>query len=65
MKAKNVKELRDSLLDNFDKMQTNKMNAGLGKELANTAGKILGSVKIEIEYCKLNDIKREIDFLEY
>lgn len=60
----NISELRKSLIDNYDKMKVNKMNAGLGKELSNTAGKIIASAKLEVEYMQLLGVKRIIPFLE-
>lgn len=60
----NITELRESLNDNYIKMKANKMNVKLGKELANTAGKILNSVKVELEYNQFMGIKNQIPFLE-
>ena len=37
---------------------------GLGKELANTAGKIINSLKVELEYNQILSLKQEIDFLK-
>lgn len=60
----NITDLRNSLLDNYDKMKSKKMELKHGKELANTAGKILNSLKIELEYNTLVGNKNKIDFLE-
>lgn len=60
----NIEELRKSLADNYTKMKANKMNLNLGKELANTAGKIINSVKVQLEYNQMMDNKQEIDFLK-
>lgn len=61
---RNVRELRESLADNYDQMRDKKMDCNLGKELANTAGKILHSVKIELEYNTYMGTKKRIEFLE-
>ena len=61
----NIKQLRDSLADNYNKMRSKKMTLQSGKELANTAGKILSSCKVEMEYQQRMNIKKKIDFLEY
>jgi hypothetical protein len=45
-------------------MKAKKMPIGLGKELSNAAGKILNSLKVELEYNQLLGIKTEIPFLE-
>lgn len=59
----NIIELRTSLADNYESMKAKKMELKLGKELANTAGKIINSLKIELEYNSMMDIKKTIPFL--
>lgn len=61
---KNITELRASLSDNYTKIKSKKMGLDRGKELANTAGKILTSCKIELEYNSMLVNKKKIDFLE-
>ena len=61
----NIKDLRDSLATNYELMANKKMDLKQGKELANTAGKLLGTLKIELEYSQLQGTKKKIDFLEY
>lgn len=61
----NIKQLRESLSDNYVKMTKKKLPIQTGKELANTAGKILGTCKVELEYNRVMGIKKKIDFLEY
>ena len=41
------------------------MTLKTGKELANMAGKIINSCKVELEYNAYMDIKTKIPFLEY
>jgi len=60
----NITELRQSLADNYEKMKANEMELKMGKELANTAGKIIGSLKVELEYNQLMGVKKDIAFLE-
>lgn len=60
----NITELRKSLADNYSKMKAGKMSIGIGKELANTAGKIINSLKVELEYNQMMNIKNRIDFLD-
>lgn len=61
---KNITELRNSLAENYEKMKSKKMDLKIGKELANTAGKILSTVNMELKYQQINGIKEKIDFLE-
>ena len=44
-------------------MKKKEMDLKMDKELANTAGKILNSLKIELEYNSLLGFKKTIDFL--
>lgn len=60
----NITELRTSLADNYENMKAKKMDLKMGKELANTAGKIINSLKVELEYNSMMDIKETIPFLE-
>lgn len=60
----NITELRDSLADNYTRMKEREMDLATGKELSNAAGKIINSLKVELEYNQLMDIKERIDFLE-
>lgn len=60
----NIGELRKSLSENYSKMKAKKMSLPMGKELANTAGKILSSLKVELEYNSQMGVKKKIDFLE-
>ena len=60
----NIVELRNSLADNYTKLKAGKMNVALGKELANTAGKIINSCKTQLEYQQMIGSKKKIEFLE-
>jgi hypothetical protein len=59
----NINELRQSLSDNYTQMKSGNMKIALGKELSNAAGKILSSVKVELEYAKMLNEKPDIQFL--
>lgn len=60
----NITELRKSLAENYAKMKGKKMPIATGKELANTAGKILSSCKVQLEYHQHMGLKQRIEFLE-
>lgn len=60
----NMKDLRDSLLDNYNKMKSKEMDLKEGKELSNCAGKVIQSIKVELEYQALTGNIKEIDFLK-
>ena len=59
----NIKELRESLADKYEKMKANEMEIKIGKELANTAGKVINTLKVELEYNKMVNNKAKIPFL--
>lgn len=60
----NITELRKSLADNYEKMKAGEMEIKQGKELSNCAGKIIQSLKVELEYQTLLGINKEIDYLK-
>jgi hypothetical protein len=60
----NITDLRASLADNYEKMKADEMELRTGKELANTAGKIIASLKVELEYNSIMGIKNTIEFLQ-
>jgi hypothetical protein len=64
MQINNIEELRYSLTDNYCKMYDKKMPLGMGKELANTGGKIMASLKLELDYNEKMGYKDKIAFLE-
>jgi hypothetical protein len=65
MQITNIKQLRESLTDNYEKIKDKRMPLNIAKELANTAGKIINSCKVELEYnALLKNDKAEIDFLK-
>ena len=61
----NIKELRDSLTENYELLKNQKMSIKLAKELANTSGKVLTSLRVELEYDKMTDTTPNIEFLNY
>lgn len=62
-KPKDIHELREQLLDAYDMVKTDPRRANQVKEMANTAGKILGTLKLELEYAMLRQERPNIPFL--
>mgnify|MGYP005839787641 CR=1 FL=1 len=60
----NITELRQSLGENYEELKAGKMDIKMAKELANTAGKMINTVKVELEYKKMTRSKKSIPFLE-
>jgi hypothetical protein len=62
-KPKNIHELRDQLLDAYDWVKADPRRSNQVKEMANTAGKVIGTLKLELEYAMLRHEKPSIPFL--
>jgi len=60
---KNITELRNDLLDSFEQVKKDPRRLAQAGELANTAGKIIASVKIQLEYSLLLNQEPVIPFL--
>ncbi len=61
---KNVGEVRDRLEVLFLNMENGHVKALDAKEMANVAGKMLASAKLQLEYAALRKEKPVIQFLE-
>jgi hypothetical protein len=61
---KNIKDLRDSLLDSFEDLKSGKLRTKDAKEITNMSGKIILSAKVELDYNKFMKLDRKIDFLD-
>lgn len=61
---KNVSELRDNLSQVYAELRSGTIKAKDAAELANIAGKIINSAKVQIEYHALRKDKPNIPFLD-
>lgn len=61
---KNVSELRDSLFQVYAELRNGEIKAKDAAELANIAGKMISSAKVQIEYHALRKDKPSIPFLD-
>lgn len=62
--ALNVEQVRDKLLEQFEKIEKGNADLEKAKEMNRTAQNILHSAKVELQYSKMHEKKRVIDFLE-
>ena len=62
-RAKDINDLRDQLLDAYDEVKRDPRRANQVKEMANAAGKILGSLKLQMEYAALRGEEPDIPFM--
>lgn len=60
---KNVIDLRNELCAVFDEIRANEIDAPVARELVNAAGKIINSVRLELEYALLRKETPIIAFL--
>ena len=63
-KVTNVVELRESLLEVYDKLRDGEMGIREAKEQANVAGKIIQSAKLQVEYNAYMKSQAKIAFLD-
>jgi hypothetical protein len=60
---KNIEELREHLLSAFEWVKTDPRRSNQVKEMSNAAGKVLASVKLQMEYAFLKGEEPDIPFL--
>jgi hypothetical protein len=60
---KDVTELRDELLIAFGMVKDDPRRANQVKEMVNAAGKVIGTVKVQLEYCLLRNEQPDIPFM--
>ncbi len=61
---KTMSELRKELAKVFDGVVSGEMELKIASEANNAAGKIINTVRTQLEYHKLRKDKPEIDFLK-
>jgi len=61
---KNITQLRAELSRVFSELRAGTLEAKDAAEMNNTAGKIINSIKVEIEYYAIRKEKPEIAFLD-
>lgn len=61
---KNVDELRGQLAEVFAQLRAGTIKPGEAAELANLAGKMIGSAKVQVEYYALRKESPCIEWLE-
>lgn len=62
-KPKDINDLRNQLLDAFEWVKADPRRANQVKEMTNAAGKILGTVKAQLEYAVIKGEEPDIPFL--
>lgn len=65
MKLRNVTDLRDDMLDVYEKTKAGVIDAKVTSELANVAGKIMKTAVVELDYNRFTkQTNKKISFLE-
>jgi 5-formyltetrahydrofolate cyclo-ligase len=62
--VKNAEELRDELAQTFAQLKAGEIKPSEAAELANLAGKMIASAKVQVEYFALRKESPRIAFLE-
>lgn len=62
---KSIKELRDNLATLFDQIKSGETDVKHAAEMNNTAGKIINSLRVELEYAELKKTTPSISFMDY
>lgn len=60
----NIKEVRQELCTAFNDLKNGKLEVKTAAEMSNMAGKVINSLKVELEYSALRKEKPQIDFLD-
>jgi len=60
----NVNKLRDELVQVFHQLKAGEIKPGEASELANLAGKMIQSAKVQVDYYALRKESPDITFLE-
>lgn len=61
---KNIEQVREELAQVFDDLKEGRINHHTASELNNCAGKIINSLKVQLDYYGLRKEKPTIDFME-
>ena len=61
--TKTIKDLREILLDEIDKLRAGKTTPANVNAVTNATGKVFTSVKLQMEYQKMIGLKPDIDFV--
>lgn len=61
---KNISDVREQLIQVFESLKNGTITPSIATEMNNSVGKIINSVKVELEYYALRKEKPEIKFLE-
>ena len=61
----NINELRKELAQTYKALKNGTANAKDVKELNNCAGKIINTLKVELEFAALRKVTPNIPFLDY
>ncbi len=63
-KIKNMTDLTNDLVDVYEKLKAGHITTDKAKEQAKVAGKVIGSVRIQMEYNAQMKNNRTVSFLE-
>jgi hypothetical protein len=62
-KPKNIEELRNGLLEAYEWVKTDPRRGPQVKEMVNASGKVINTLKVQLEYAALRKEMPSIEFL--
>lgn len=60
---KNITEMREQLVTLFSQLKDGSVDVKIAAEMNNTAGKIINSLRVELDYAEQREEKPEVAFL--
>lgn len=64
MPINNIEQLRDFLANELERVSKAEITPAIANSQANIAGKMISSVKMQLEYSKMTGRNQEISFLD-
>ena len=63
-KPNDIVDLRNQLCEIFDKVKSDSKFVPMAHESVNAAGKIIGTIAVQLKYCDILKVQPRIEFLE-
>lgn len=59
-----IKNLRDDLMNVFSQLRSGEVDVKVAAEMNNTAGKVINTIRAELEYATLRGESPDIEFMQ-
>ena len=61
---KDINDLRNILCEEINKLRNNKTTAANVNAITNATGKVLSTIKVQMEYAKLSGVEPKMNFIK-